>query len=80
MKLLLEVAGQCLEIPSRALDVLSSFLGSGTRVWAQSKGISSRLSKRLPGLKYCPRLVHVVEAPSVLLPSLLTESGNCIVL
>lgn len=80
MKLLLEVAGQYLEIPPRALDVLSSFLGSCTRVWDQSKGISSRPPKCLPGLKYCPRLVYAVEAPSVLLPSLLTESGNCIVL
>lgn len=79
MKLLLEVDGQYLEMPLRARDVLSHFLGSCTRVWGQSNGISSRLSKCLPGLKYCPCLVHVVEAPSVLLPSLLTESGNCII-
>lgn len=79
MKLLLEVAGQCLEVPLRAPDVLSHFLDSCTRVWGQSNGISSRLPKCLPGLKYCPCLVHVVEAPSVLLPSLITESGNYIV-
>lgn len=54
------------------------FLDRCTRIWSQSKGISSRLTKCLPGLKYCPCLVHALETPSVLLPSLLTENGNCI--
>lgn len=69
-------AWKCLQ---ELLMFLSSFLDSCTRVWSQSKGIASRLTKCLPGLKHCPCLVHALEAPSVLLPSLLTESGNCIV-
>lgn len=80
IKLLLEGAGQCLEMPPRALAVFLSLFGSCTRVWGESKGIGGRLPKCLTGLKYCPRLVHAVEAPSVLLSPLLTESGNCIAL
>lgn len=79
MNVFLEVNGQCLEMLPRALDVLSSFLASCTRVWSQSKGICSRFTKCLPGLKCCPCLIHALEAPSVLLPSLLTENGKCII-